>query len=49
MPLVPSPEPGGFVRVGHATNKDLKKIYIYILKLRDIYIEKNPADGSLKI
>ena len=25
MPPVPSPEPGGFVRVGHATNKDLKK------------------------
>ena len=25
MPPVPSPEPGGFVWVGHATNKDLKK------------------------
>ena len=26
MPPVPSPEPGGFVWVGRATNKDLKKI-----------------------
>ena len=25
MPPVPSPEPGGFVWVGHATNKHLKK------------------------
>ena len=25
VPPVPSPEPGGFVGVGHASNKDLKK------------------------
>ena len=25
MPPVPSPEPGGFVLVGDATNKDLKQ------------------------